>query len=109
MRQLLPEMTYTATGFSNPVRVIFDAIFRPTTVEDTRETVAEHFRIAIRREKEQVHLVDRLVFQPVRSATLWFARALAAMHHGRINAYTAYVLLTLLLALAAGLSGMVGG
>ena len=66
MRRLLPEMTYTATGFSNPVRVIFDAIFRPTTVEDTRETVAEHFRMAIRREKERVHLVDRLVFQPVR-------------------------------------------
>ncbi|HZQ75660.1 MAG TPA: proton-conducting transporter membrane subunit, partial [Burkholderiales bacterium] len=50
VRRLLPEMTYTATGFSNPVRVIFDAIFRPTTVEDTRETVAEHFRNAIRRE-----------------------------------------------------------
>jgi hypothetical protein len=42
-------MTYTATGFSNPVRVIFRAIFRPTIVEDTRETVAEHFRTAIRR------------------------------------------------------------
>ena len=64
VRRLLPEMTYTATGFSNPVRVIFDAIFRPTTVEDTSETVAEHFRMAIRREKERVHLVDRLVFQP---------------------------------------------
>ena len=56
VRRLLPEMTYTATGFSNPVRVIFDAIFRPTTVEDTRETVAEHFRMAIRREKERVHM-----------------------------------------------------
>ena len=103
VRRLLPEMTYTATGFSNPVRVIFDAIFRPTTIEDTSETVAEHFRMAIRREKERVHLVDRLVFQPVRSATLLFAHGLAAMHRGHINAYSAYVLLALLLALAAGL------
>jgi hydrogenase-4 component B len=100
VRQLLPEMTYTATGFSNPVRVIFDAIFRPTTVEDTRETVAEHFRIAIRREKEHVHLVDRLVFQPVRSAALWLARSLAAMHHGRINAYATYAFLALLIVFA---------
>ncbi len=100
VRQLLPEMTYTATGFSNPVRVIFDAIFRPTTVEDTRETVAEHFRIAIRREKEHVHLVDRLVFQPVRLAALWIARALAAMHHGRINAYVTYAFLALLIVFA---------
>ncbi len=96
VRRLLPEMTYSATGFSNPVRVIFDAIFRPTTVEDTRETVAEHFRMAIRREKERVHLVDRLVFQPVRSATLWFAHVLAAMHHGRINAYVTYAFVALL-------------
>jgi hydrogenase-4 component B len=100
VRRLLPEMTYTATGFSNPVRVIFDAIFRPTTVEDTRETVAEHFRMAIRREKERVYVVDRMVFQPMRSAALWFASALAAMHHGRINAYVTYAFVALLIALA---------
>jgi len=100
LRSLLPEMTYTATGFSNPVRVIFDAIFRPTTVEDTRETVAEHFRNAIRREKEHVHLVDRVVFQPVRSTALIFARILAAMHHGRINAYVTYAFLALLIVFA---------
>jgi hydrogenase-4 component B len=99
LRRLLPEMTYTATGFSNPVRVIFDAVFRPTTVEDTRETVAEHFLDAIRRERERPHLVDRLVFQPIRSAMLVFAHALAAMHHGRINAYAGYVLMALALAL----------
>ena len=38
IRRLLPEMTYTATGFSNPVRVVFDAIQRPKTIEDRRET-----------------------------------------------------------------------
>ncbi len=100
VRRLLPEMTYTATGFSNPVRVIFDAIFRPRTVEDTRETVAEHFRMAIRREKERVYVVDRLVFQPMRSGALWFASILAAMHHGRINAYVTYAFVALLIVLA---------
>ena len=99
VRNLLPEMTYTATGFSNPVRVIFDAVFRPMTVEDTRETVAEHFRTAIVREKERVHLVDKLVFHPVRTAVMWFASRLALMHHGRFNAYAAYALLTLLVVL----------
>ena len=99
VRRLLPEMTYTATGFSNPVRVIFDAIFRPTTVEDTRETVAEHFRMAIRRERASVHIVDRLVMQPAKNMALAFARGLATMHHGRINAYVAYVLLALTAAL----------
>jgi hypothetical protein len=107
VRRLLPEMTYTATGFSNPVRVIFDAIFRLTTVEDTSETVAEHFRMAIRRERQAVHIVDRLVLQPVKNRAMKLARGLAAMHHGYINAYIAYVLLALLLALAAGLGEIV--
>jgi len=106
VRKLLPEMTYTATGFSNPVRVIFDAIFRPTTVEDTRETVAQHFRTAIRREREEVHIVDRLVLQPLRDKAMKWAGKLAVMHHGRINAYAAYVLLAVLLALAVGLLGL---
>jgi hydrogenase-4 component B len=100
VRRLLPEMTYTATGFSNPVRVIFDAVFQPTTVEDTRETVLEHFRTAILREKERIHLVERLVFLPVRAAVMRCARGLASLHHGRFNAYAAYTLLTLLIALA---------
>jgi hydrogenase-4 component B len=109
VRRLLPEMTYTATGFSNPVRVIFDAIFHPTTVEDTRETVAEHFRMAIRREHQSVHIVDRAILQPAINRAMKFAHGLAAaLHHGRINAYTAYVLLALLLALAAGLGEMIG-
>jgi hydrogenase-4 component B len=103
VRQLLAEMTYTATGFSNSVRVIFDAIFRPTTVEDTRETVAEHFRIAIRRDRQTVHIADRLLLRPAKKRVMAFAGQLARMHHGNINAYNAYVLVALLLALAVGL------
>jgi hydrogenase-4 component B len=99
IRRLLPEMTYTATGFSNPVRVIFQAIFRPTIVEDTRETVAEHFRTAIRHEREEVHIVERLLVRPGHELTFGLARLLAQMHHGQLNAYVAYVVVALLVAL----------
>lgn len=99
VRQLFPEMTYTATGFSNPVRVVFDAILRPRTVEDTEETVAQHFRVAIRRSQEPVHLVDRLVLNVLAAHFTGAARFLARMHHGKVNAYVAYVLGTLVLLL----------
>ena len=89
--RLLPEMTYTATGFSNPVRVVFQAIFRPNIVEDSRQTVAVHFRTAIRRRRDETHLVDRLIFRPVGVAADWLGRLLAGMHHGRLNAYVGYV------------------
>ena len=96
LRRLLPEMTYTATGFSNPVRVIFDAVFRPTTVEDTREAVAQHFRSAIHRERDDIHLIDRAVLHPARAAAFGFAALLGRIHQGRLNTYITYVLLALL-------------
>lgn len=96
VRRLLPEMTYTATGFSNPVRVVFQAIFRPTIVENTREAVAEHFRTAILRDIVTVHVLDRLVLHPAKASMLGIAHFLARMHHGRLNAYVAYAIASLL-------------
>jgi hydrogenase-4 component B len=92
-------MTYTATGFSNPVRVVFQAIFRPNIIEDTRQTVGVHFRTAIHRRRDETHLVDRLFFHPIGDSVIWFAKLLAGMHHGRLNAYVAYVLGFLLILL----------
>lgn len=99
IQRLLPEMTYTSTGFSNPVRVIFEAVFMPTTVEDTRETVAQHFRAAIRRTREDNHVLDRLVLNPIADVVLWVASGFARMHHGFLNAYVLYGLCALLVAL----------
>ena len=84
--------------------MIFEAILRPGAVVDTRETVAEHFRTAIRRRREEVYIVERYVAAPLRYGALKVASRLAAMHHGRINDYAGYGLLTLIIALALALS-----
>lgn len=97
--KLLAQMTYTATGFSNPVRVVFQAVFRPNTAEDTRQTVAVHFRTAIRRRRDETHIVDRVFLRPIAEAVTGVAALLAGMHHGRLNAYVVYVLGFLLLVL----------
>jgi hydrogenase-4 component B len=97
---LLPEMTYTATGFSNPVRVIFDAIFNPAEIENERETIHEHFRSAIRRKREDIFFADRTIMVPMARVTLAIASFLARMHHGRLPAYVGYALATLIVALA---------
>jgi len=100
LRRVLPEMTYTATGFSNPVRVIFDAVFNPIEVENERETIYGHFRSAIRRKREDVFPGDRILTEPVVEAANRVANTLARMHHGRLPAYVAYALATLVIALA---------
>ncbi|NOY68841.1 MAG: hypothetical protein GXP53_05025 [Deltaproteobacteria bacterium] len=100
IRKLIPDITYTATGFSNPVRVIFATIFRPITISDPRETVSEHFRSAIKRDRKEVHLVDRLLGKPLFRGGRYIADLLAKMHSGSVNAYAAYVIMSLLIVLA---------
>jgi hydrogenase-4 component B len=101
IRRLLPEMTYTATGFSNPVRVIFDSIFRPSVVENTRESIAGHFRTAIKNGRQELYVVDRLALHPLLRWTRGVAAVLVRMHSARVNAYAGYVLIILLLFLGA--------
>ncbi|MGH6848112.1 MAG: proton-conducting transporter membrane subunit [Methylocella sp.] len=102
LRHLWPGITYTATGFSNPVRVIFEAVLRPTEGEDSIEAVARHFRTAIRRNHVEVHVVDRLVLDPAVTAMRGLANIARKMHVGHVNAYAAYVLLALLFVLVIG-------
>ncbi len=102
LRRLRPEITYTATGFSNPVRVIFQFILRPMTVEDSTEAVAQHFRTAIRREKAEIPIVDRLILGPPVRALRRVADLTRRMHVGHVNAYAAYILVTMLVVLILG-------
>jgi hydrogenase-4 component B len=103
VRRLLPEMAYTATAFSNPVRVVFNAIFRPSTVEDTKETVAKHFRTAIKNGRKEVHIVDRTIFHPVVEFMQSTSMFLGKMHSGSVNVYTAYVIVSLIAVLVVQL------
>jgi hydrogenase-4 component B len=95
VRRLLPKMTYTATGFSNPVRVIFEAVFRPVIFDEMRETVAEHFLIAVKSRRQEVYILERTIFRPgarfAQSLAAWFGR----IHSGSVNRYAAYILLSL--------------
>jgi hydrogenase-4 component B len=102
LRRLWPGITYTATGFSNPVRVVFQILLRPAEVEDNTEAVARHFRTAIRREYTEAHIVDRFILGPPMNALRSTAGIVRRMHVGNVNAYAAYILLTLLLVLIAG-------
>jgi hypothetical protein len=104
LRHLSPALTYTATGFSNPVRVIFAALLTPSASEDSTEAVATHFRTAIRREYTEVHIIDRFVLQPPIHALSVIASFARRMHVGHVNAYAAYVLLAILLVLIVGVA-----
>jgi hydrogenase-4 component B len=99
VRRLFPEMTYTATGFSNPVRVIFQAIFRPSTFDEMKETVAGHFRIAIKSQRQDIYILERAIFNPGARLAQFLAALLGRIHSGSVNLYAAYILISLLIVL----------
>lgn len=97
LRRLAPDMTYSATGFSNPVRVIFRSIFGPAIREDSSTAVAGHFRTAITKRRDDGYIVDRLFLRPLTAAVNYAAKLLAKIHKpGVVNAYAAWVFLILL-------------
>ena len=102
LRHLWPEITYTATGFSNPVRVIFEAILEPAAGAGSVEAVAKHFRTAIKWNRTEVHIVDRLLLGPLIASMGRAAAIVRKMHVGNVNACAAYVLLTILFVLIVG-------
>jgi hydrogenase-4 component B len=91
--KLRPEMTYNATAFSSPVRVLFNTLLRPAIAERVERQGA--FAMTQIRETRIVHVIDRLTIQPLITGFNRLARWLAAMHHGRITAYAGYVLVVL--------------
>lgn len=100
MRDLAPEMTYSATGFSNPVRVIFQTFFSAGQREDSKVAVESHFRTAIRREQSDVYLFDRIFLAPIAICAVAISRLLARIHRPSVvNAYAAWVFVILLVAL----------
>ncbi|MCK7495968.1 MAG: hypothetical protein MZW92_37210 [Comamonadaceae bacterium] len=99
LHRLLPQLTYTATGFSNPVRVVFQAVLAPRKPTQDEVIVAEHFRTAITRTENEAYVLDRWLFQPLAAATLRIARLLAGMHHGRLNAYVGYAIVSVIAAM----------
>jgi hydrogenase-4 component B len=99
VRQLFPKMTYTATGFSNPVRVIFQAVFRPAIFDEMKETVADHFLIAVKSQRKEVYILERTVFGPGAKLAQSLAALFGKIHSGSVNLYAAYILLSLVIVL----------
>lgn len=100
----LPDSThYTATGFSNPIVVIFRAILRPYRPVEQEIFSTSNFHTAVRREIRESYVVDRLVFFPTAAVVHRVAGILARIHHGKINVYMAYALVTLLMVISLSL------
>lgn len=92
--RLRPEMAYTATTFSAPVRVLFDAVFEPEIAREEQRQGT--FLTARRRHEVRMQLIDRVLVRPLNDAAQRLAKLLARLHQGKITSYAGYVLASLI-------------
>src|SRR5450631_766800 len=98
-RGLTPQMEYTATGFSKPIRMIFKALFRPRRDVQREYEFSPYFATTIRFESHVEEVFERRIYQPLQILILRVSRQIRGLQAGSIHAYLLYIFVTLLLLL----------
>ena len=96
---LTPQMQYTATGFSKPIRMIFKALFRPRRDVQREYDFSPRFATKLRFESHVEEVFVQRIYRPLRSSILRLSRRVRALQAGSIHAYLLYIFVTLLLLL----------
>jgi hydrogenase-4 component B len=91
-------MQYTGTAFANPVRVTFDALYRPRIhMERASDDPAGrsgpiHYRFRV------LPLFDLYLYRPVVHAVEWLAEIVRPIQSGDVNLYLLYIFVLVVVA-----------
>jgi hydrogenase-4 component B len=99
LRGLTPQMEYTATGFSKPIRMIFKTLFRPHREVQREYDYSPYFAKTIRFESHVEEIFEKRIYRPLNRMVLRLSRRMRALQAGSIQAYLIYIFVTLLLLL----------
>ena len=99
LRGLTPQMEYTATGFSKPIRMIFKALFRPRREVQREYDYSPYFAKTLRFESHIEEAFVTRLYRPLNRGILRFSRRMRGLQAGSIQAYLIYIFITLVLLL----------
>jgi hydrogenase-4 component B len=102
---LTAENSYSATGFSKPIRMIFAALYRPRRGIQAEYEVSPYYPTAIRFESEIEPAFEKRVYNPLRDWTMRIAGRMRTVQAGSIHAYLAYIFVALIALLLFGVRG----
>ncbi len=105
LRGLTPQMEYTATGFSKPIRMIFKALFRPRREVQREYDYSPYFAKTLRFESHIEEAFVTRIYRPLNRGILSLSRRMRALQAGSIQAYLIYIFVTLLVLLMIALWG----
>lgn len=99
---LTAENEYTATAFSKALRLIFSALYRPRRDIQAEYEVSPYYPTAIRFESEIEPAFEKHFYDPFKAGILALANRARAVQAGSIQAYLAYIFVTLIVLLLFG-------
>jgi len=94
--------SYSAFGFANPLRHVLANLLGTRRLEMPAESVADQTRARGRVEYtvRVIEPVETYLYRPIRSGALGISRLLKRLQSGHLEAYVAYMLLAVIIALA---------
>ena len=97
---LTPRMEYTATGFVQPIKQVFETIYQPTVKLEQEFLEQSKYFIRHQRFHSTIEpLIEQYLYRPVVTALLGAAERLRVIQAGSLHLYLTYIFLTLVLLL----------
>ena len=97
---LTPRMEYTATGFVQPIKRVFAAIYQPTVKLETE--LLDESRYFAKRRHFEFHIepvFQKYLYDPVVACFIGMAERLRVIQGGSLHLYLAYIFVTLIVLL----------
>ncbi len=92
-------MTYSSLAYSNPVRMIFNGLFRSRTSSRAIAPAAQQREGLLTYEQEIPPPFERALYRPVLKALRWVTERARIIQSGNINQYVGYIFLIVLIVL----------
>jgi hydrogenase-4 component B len=99
LQKIEPQMQYTATGFSKPIRMIFSNIFRATHEIEISEESSPYFHPQVKYQLKTESVFLKYLYEPVQHFVLNSARVVRRIQTGHIQSYLAYIFIILVILL----------
>lgn len=89
------DQQYTALGFTQPLRLVFEPVLRPERGLEVLEGDSPWFARRLRHRAFVPPWFERVIYRPLLHALLWWSERARRLQAGSLHLYLAYLLLTL--------------
>jgi hypothetical protein len=93
------RMQYSGLAYANPIRLIFNSLYRSRHRVNALSPAARHGEGRIEYVQEVPELLEREVYQPLQRAVTWIAALAGNLQSGSVNRYVAYIFVIVLVIL----------